>query len=143
MSRQGRREYIIRWITRPTRRLHPAADCLRGASHTIETQALWRDESGRAWRCFVALRGGERLQIRERIHDADGGAWTDVSAWYWSASLGKSAGLWWAITTAQPQADQWPEHAGRLHRMARSVMLCAAGPPGRAFRSRCRFLLVN
>ena len=40
----------------------------------------------------------KRSDVCERIFDHDGNAWTDVSAWYWAATMGQSAGPWWAVT---------------------------------------------
>ena len=45
-----------------------------------------------------AARPGETFDVCERIFDHDGNAWTDVSAWYWAATMGQSAGPWWAVT---------------------------------------------
>jgi hypothetical protein len=49
-----------------------------------------------------AERGAERLRIRERIIDAGGATWTDISSWYWAALLGRSRGPWWAVTVIEP-----------------------------------------
>ena len=43
----GRREIIIRWVGAPTRRLHPAADCLRGSGYTITPMPGRTDASRR------------------------------------------------------------------------------------------------
>ena len=95
----GRRLYVVRWVTRATRRLHPAADCFRGAGYAIEPRPLRRDAAGRAWGSFVAVRGETRLLVRERIVESnDGAAFTDASSWYWAALLGRSDGPWWAWT---------------------------------------------
>jgi hypothetical protein len=98
----GRRLYVVRWVTRATRRLHPAADCFRGAGYTIEPRPLRRDAQGRAWGTFLAVRGHTRLLVRERIADAAGREeFTDASSWYWAALLGKSRGPWWAWTVVE------------------------------------------
>jgi hypothetical protein len=39
--------------------------------------------------------------VCERIVDAKGEAFTDTSHWYWASLLGRSAGPWQAVTTAQ------------------------------------------
>lgn len=101
----GRRLYVLRWVTRPTRRLHPATDCYRGAGYAIEPRPQLRDDQGRTWSSFLAVRGQARLLVRERIASAAGGeVFTDVSTWYWSALLGKSDGPWWAWTVVEPAA---------------------------------------
>jgi len=98
----GRRLYVVRWVTRATRRLHPAADCYRGAGYAIEPRALLRDADGRSWSSFIAVRGQTRLLVRERIADARGGeAFTDASSWYWAALLARSDGPWWAWTIVE------------------------------------------
>jgi hypothetical protein len=94
----GRREILIRWVPNPTRKLHPASDCFRGMGYRIEPKPVVEDLRGRRWGSFEATRGGERIQVAERIYDSAGNGWTDVSAWYWSAILGRSSGPYWAIT---------------------------------------------
>jgi hypothetical protein len=98
----GTREYVIRWVRRETRMLHSAADCFQGLGYDITPQPLSRDTNGALWQSFTAERAGERLRIRERIYEAAGQqSWSDVSAWYWQALFGKTAGGWWAITIAE------------------------------------------
>ena len=96
----GERELVIRWVSQETRRLHPASDCLRGVGYSIKPQSLVVDADGARWGRLVARRGDEQLEVRERIFDARENQWTDVSAWYWAATTGKSRGPWWAITIA-------------------------------------------
>ena len=93
---------VLRDVQRPTRMLHPAADCYRGLGYSIAAQQLRQDESDHLWRCFEALRAGQRMHVCERIVDADGAGFTDASAWYWAALLGQSHGPWQAITVASP-----------------------------------------
>jgi hypothetical protein len=109
----GRREIIIRWVTRETRKLHPSTHCLQGAGYTIQPLPLWTDQAGSHWGCVLAQRGAETLRVCERITpqlEANTGeaqsaparaGWTDVSSWYWAALLGKTSGPWWAITVAE------------------------------------------
>lgn len=94
----GDRLVVMREADRPTRKLHPAADCYRGLGYAIADEHLERDAEARLWRCFRATREGTGLRVCERITAPDGAAWTDASAWYWSA-LG-SRGPWRAITVA-------------------------------------------
>jgi len=101
----GRRLFVVRWVTRATRRLHPAADCYRGAGYTIVPRPLARDEAGRAWGSFTARRGTTRLRVRERIVDAtDATAFTDASSWYWAALLDRGRGPWWAWTVVETES---------------------------------------
>lgn len=99
----GERLLVLRAVHRPTRMLHPAADCFRGLGYAVEAARLERDGQRRLWRCFQASggRAGEALRVCERIEDGRGHAWTDTSAWFWDAALGRSAGPWRAVTTVE------------------------------------------
>jgi hypothetical protein len=98
----GRDVLVLRAVHRPTRMLHPAADCYRGLGYRIAREQLQVDQEGAVWRCFAAARGGQRLRVCERIVDAQGAGFTDASAWYWAGVLGQSHGPWQAITVASP-----------------------------------------
>ncbi len=101
----GRREYIMRWVSRPTRSLHPASDCFRGQGYQVHHNPVMIDESGYAWGSFEARRDGTSLLVRERVYDVSGtGSWTDIPAWYWSALLGRSNGPWMAVTIAEQRS---------------------------------------
>ncbi|HEX4945609.1 MAG TPA: hypothetical protein VFZ34_02950 [Blastocatellia bacterium] len=97
----GTREIALRWVTEPTRMLHPASDCLQGLGYTVKPQPLWVDNEGQRWGCVLALRRDQTIRVRERIYDAAGHEWTDVSSWYWAATFGQTAGPWWAVTVAE------------------------------------------
>lgn len=93
----GQRELIVRWVAEGTRKLHPSADCFKANGYVLSAPA-----SSGSWSEFIATRKGQTLTVRERIHDAAGGAhWSEVSAWYWAVQLGRTKGPWWAITIAQ------------------------------------------
>ncbi len=94
----GEHQYVIRWVRRTTRQLHPAVDCFRGSGYSVQPLPIRVDGDGERWGCFEAARSGEVLNVCERIFDHDGNAWADVSAWYWAAALGRSSGPWWAVT---------------------------------------------
>jgi exosortase/archaeosortase family protein len=96
----GRQIVIARSVTAPTRMLHPATDCFRGAGFAITAARAAVDTDGVRWNCFEVRRGNERARVCERIEDATGRSWTDVSAWYWAAL--KSSGPWRAWTVATP-----------------------------------------
>jgi hypothetical protein len=98
----GNRELIIRWVTEPTRKLHPSSDCFQGLGYSVTPLAAHRDERGTLWARFAATKGNEKLIVYEQIHADSGETWTDVSAWYWSA-LHYDSGSWWAITIAEKQ----------------------------------------
>jgi hypothetical protein len=94
-------ELVLREVTRPTRMLHPAADCWRGIGWRIEATRLESDADALLWRCFEATREDKRVRVCERIVDAQGHAFTDTSAWFWAASLEQSAGPWRAVTQVE------------------------------------------
>lgn len=94
-------ELVLRQVNRPTRMLHPAADCWRGIGWRIEATRLESDAGALLWRCFDAVRDGQRVRVCERIVDAQGQAFTDTSAWFWAASLDRSQGPWQAITRVE------------------------------------------
>ncbi|MEZ5401199.1 MAG: hypothetical protein R2729_16130 [Bryobacteraceae bacterium] len=98
----GRRTLVMRYTAQPTRKLHSAADCFRGAGYTVTPLPIQIDERGERWGRFAAERDSLRYTVGERIFENTGeNAWTDVSAWYWSASFGRSSGPWWAVTTVE------------------------------------------
>lgn len=96
----GSREIVMRWIQRPSRKLHPAADCFKGAGYTTVPKPIRIDAVGQHWGCFSAKQNGTQLHVCERIYDTTGKSWSDVSSWYWSAMLGNTPGPWWAVTIA-------------------------------------------
>ncbi|QQS47083.1 MAG: hypothetical protein IPM66_24990 [Acidobacteriota bacterium] len=101
----GRREYIMRWVSRPTRSLHPASDCFRGSGYAVRHAPVVIDQSGHAWGSFEARRGETKLLVRERVYQVSGsGSWTDIPAWFWSAMLGRSNGPWMAVTVAEQRS---------------------------------------
>lgn len=93
--------WVLRDVQRPTRSLHPAVDCFRGLGYRIESTRLESDAQARLWRCFIAVRDGQRVRVCERIVDAEQRAFTDASAWFWAASLGRSVGPWRAVTRVE------------------------------------------
>lgn len=95
------RTVVLRDVDRPTRRLHPSADCYRASGYAIDDERLVKDAHATLWRCFVARRG-VGLSVCERIVDANGLAFTDPSSWYWAAVFSKSVGPWRAMTVAAP-----------------------------------------
>jgi hypothetical protein len=108
----GSREILFRRVARPTRKLHPASDCLRASGYTVQPLPAETGSPGRTWSRLAAERKGERLEVREIVVAGDGmlaavgGAgggesWTDVSAWYWNALWGRSGGPWTAVTVSR------------------------------------------
>ena len=92
---------VLREVHTPTRQLHPAADCYRGLGYRIEKIKLERDARQRLWRCFLAIRDGRAVRVCERIEGAGGDSYTDTSAWFWSAALGRARGPWLAVTRVE------------------------------------------
>ncbi|WP_455212510.1 hypothetical protein [Kaarinaea lacus] len=97
----GRREYVIRWITAVSRKVHPASDCFRGIGYALEPLPLVKDEQGSTWGSFMATKNNTVLKVDERIYDEAGNSWTDISSWYWAALFAKTEGPWWAMTVAE------------------------------------------
>lgn len=105
----GRRLLVMRYTAQPTRRMHAAADCFRGAGYTVHPLPIYVDEQRERWGRFEAERDGTRLIVSERVFENNGeSAWTDVSSWYWNASFGRTGGPWWAITMVENAAGGEP-----------------------------------
>jgi hypothetical protein len=103
--RTGDAALIVREVTQPTRQLHPASDCFRAVGYALGTVRTHEDARHARWNCFEARLGTERWRVCERIVDAAGRQWTDVSSWYWSAlwsQPAQGAGPWWAVTLVRP-----------------------------------------
>jgi hypothetical protein len=98
----GSREIIIRWVERETRALHAASDCFKGLGYSIKPIPARDALGGHHWGGFEARQGDDALRIYERIYDsADKESWSDVSSWYWQATMGGTSGGWWAVTVAE------------------------------------------
>lgn len=98
----GTRTYIVRWVHTPTRKLHPAADCLRALGYAVKPMPVFAGADGSRWGVLSAKRGPDELRVRERIVDLTNHAWSDISAWFWSAALNQTSGPWWALTILEP-----------------------------------------
>jgi hypothetical protein len=98
----GQSTWIVRWVARPTRKLHPASDCLRATGYAVMPEPIFAETNGAHWGVVSASRGPEKLIVHERIIDASGREFTDVSAWFWAAVLEKSKGPWWCLTLIEP-----------------------------------------
>jgi hypothetical protein len=95
----GKREVILRWVSEGTRKLHSSGDCFKANGYQLTAQPVTIIGAQR-WSGFLAVRGAQKFEVRERIYDAAGGQWSDVSAWYWAVQLGQTSGPWWAVTVA-------------------------------------------
>ncbi|MGC4066656.1 MAG: exosortase/archaeosortase family protein [Polyangiaceae bacterium] len=99
--RSERHRYVFRHVTQPTRKLHPAEHCYRGAGYQVEPVQICGASVGERFGCFVARRGHERVLVKERIEDRNGRVFTDVSSWYWAAWLGQSQAPWTTVTLVE------------------------------------------
>ncbi len=101
----GQSTVVLRQVTTPTRMLHPAEDCYRGLgyrvmSYALEQQASARSGATQLTRCMIVEKKGQQLRVCENIVDAQGQTFTDTSAWYWAAVMGRTQGPWLAVTKA-------------------------------------------
>jgi hypothetical protein len=101
--RAGATEVVLRWVDRPTRRLHPAAHCLRGLGFVATPAAPQLGPRGHAWGHLEATRDGEAFSVRERLWDNRGNSWTDVSAWFWATLSGRTEPPWWSAVVIEPK----------------------------------------
>ena len=92
-DRRPSRCWCCAQVHRPTRMLHPAADCYRGAGLRHRPGAAGaRCASGSCGAASSPRAPGQRLRVCERIVDARGAGFTDTSAWYWAAQLASRTG---------------------------------------------------
>lgn len=97
----GKREIIVRYVSSPTRKLHPASDCFRGIGYAVSPIPMQRNAAGQAMSCFTAKGPGGAYRVCEHLDDGIGNTWSDVGAWYWSALLARRGGGWWSYTVAE------------------------------------------
>lgn len=99
------RRVIVRWITAPTRKLHSSADCLRAEG--FEMNRDWEigpaDERWATWTAYHSDNGAT-FRVRERLwtEGSPNQEWSEVSAWFWDATLRGKSGPWWAVTVIEP-----------------------------------------
>jgi exosortase/archaeosortase family protein len=99
--RSAGREVLIRYVTQPTRKLHPVSDCLRGAGYAVQPLPAERDSKGRVKSCVRASRDGKSLKLCEFIEDASGRVFSDPSEWFWAAIFGGSRGPWFDYVVSE------------------------------------------
>ncbi|HTU67908.1 MAG TPA: hypothetical protein VMF52_18310 [Steroidobacteraceae bacterium] len=90
------RQVVIRWVSSPTRRLHPASHCFTGAGYAVSPAPMKKSGDGALMSCFHARRGIESLEVCEQLRDSNGASWPDVSAWYWHALTAPAGRAWWS-----------------------------------------------
>lgn len=87
----GPDKIIMRWVTRPTRKLHSASDCLRAVGFEIANE---RDGT------FIATSEQGTYLVEESIYNKHK-KWDNVSRWFWASTFQKTEGPWWAVTRMQ------------------------------------------
>jgi hypothetical protein len=97
----GEHDIVLRWVETPTRKLHPAEDCYRGWGYELSQSRIHDDADGTRWRCFDARRDGRKREVCEQLRDLEGTHFTDVSSWYWSATLHRTTGPWLVTTVSR------------------------------------------
>ena len=96
---KGNQQLVVRYIEQPSRRVHPSHHCLAASGYHVERASSQHDPDVGIW---IATRGVQRMRVEEWFVSADGHKQGDVSAWYWSAVLGRSRGPWIAYTRSTP-----------------------------------------
>jgi hypothetical protein len=97
----GEREIILRWVGGPTRKLHPASECLRAVGYAIEPLPARRTSDGHAMSCFAARKSTGDLTVCERVASTTGESFADISTWYWKALTGATNAPWLSTTIAE------------------------------------------
>lgn len=98
----GEREYVLRWVAAPTRRLHPASDCFRGLGYKVASRPMRLSQAGAPMSCFRAAGPRDGFDVCEQVTGVAGGHWPDVSSWYWLALWSGSSTGWWSLVVATP-----------------------------------------
>lgn len=96
--KNGEREVLIRYVTKPTRKLHPVSDCLRGMGYSVRPIAARLNTDGQILSCVRAEGFGSPKRVCEYISDLHKNTFADPSSWFWSSTLGKSKGPWFDIS---------------------------------------------
>lgn len=112
--RTPERRLLVRWLSDYTRKLHPAVQCYRGSGYQVEHSRQCVRANGLRYGCFEATDGRRRLLVSERIEDASGRSWTDVSSWYWAAVLGQTSGPWVSTTVVESRGAVTGEATVRM-----------------------------
>jgi hypothetical protein len=94
----GENEYILRYVTRPSRKLHSASVCLKSNGAKISPLPLYQGPQGRMWSRFNAKWKDKFYLVSEIIIDKNQTTISDASSWYWQALFKQSTGPWLSIT---------------------------------------------
>lgn len=96
----GRRQIVLRQVSRATRMFHPPRDCFAALGYAIQPLPMSPVAGGYA-SCFEARRRGTALKACEHIRDVRETVYPDVPSWYWPALTGTSPGPWLAVMTVE------------------------------------------
>lgn len=99
----GGSELIVRALSTATRKLHPAADCLRAVGYTVRPAKAEQTIAGAIRGCVDAVGANGKFRVCEHIEDAQGRTFSDVSSWYWAAVMGDSVGPWMSTVSLVPE----------------------------------------
>lgn len=99
--RSAEKELLIRYVTRPTRKLHPTAECLRGMGYAVAPLPAERIPTGAVASCVRASQGRSKLKVCEHITDSAGNTFSDPSEWFWASTLGGSQGPWYDYVVSE------------------------------------------
>lgn len=97
----GEKEYILRYVNRPSRKLHSASVCLKSNGAKVTYLSLQKDAHGRLWSQFNAHWKGKLYLVSEIIIDSEDKTLSDASSWYWKALFKQTQGPWLSITKIQ------------------------------------------
>lgn len=101
----GRREWTVRRIAEPSRRVHPAEECYRATGWQVRPLPMRIAPARPAgvlsgplrWGCFEATRGAERVEVCQTIVASGGRSWSDGGSWWWSTFPGRHEGPWLGV----------------------------------------------
>lgn len=102
----GQREIIIRWVSEPTRMLHPASDCFKGIGYNVTPLPVQLNQANIKMGCFSADKGEQSLSVCEYIEDASSRTWSDISSWYWSAIWEEKEQGWMSFVVAEKSGQR-------------------------------------
>jgi len=102
------RQVVVRWVSSPTRRLHPASQCFVGAGFALSPLPMRRSADGALMSCFAARKPGEALRVCEQLRDSTGDTRPDVSSWYWHALVAPRGTTWWSYVVVEREATNAP-----------------------------------
>ena len=98
----GDGQVILRHVNRPTRKLHSSATCLRAAGFDVSNSSAG-NHANPTWKKYEASRNGTTFRVRERIRSQayPDKTWSEVSQWFWDATLHPNDGPWLAVTVLE------------------------------------------